>query len=113
MIFAIENWTYRDKRTGAIGESREAKVTECVTLQKISRQSVQYGAPNQTDIRLASFVPLTVFCSPFVLEALDTGSNKSAIVACNKLLKKQPKNDLVKVGKSLTRLTFTNCFHRL
>lgn len=31
------------------------------------------------------------------IDAIDTGSNKSAIVACNKLLKKQPKNDLVKV----------------
>lgn len=33
----------------------------------------------------------------FVTEALDTGSNKSAIVACNKVLKKQPSNHLVKV----------------
>lgn len=31
------------------------------------------------------------------IDAIDTGSNKSAIVACNKLLKKQPKNDLIKV----------------
>ena len=31
------------------------------------------------------------------LDALDTGSNKSAIVACNKLLKKHPKNILLKV----------------
>lgn len=31
------------------------------------------------------------------LDALDTGSNKSAIVSCNKLLKKHPKSDLVKV----------------
>ncbi|KAJ6547637.1 actin cytoskeleton organization protein [Mycena capillaripes] len=36
-----------------------------------------------------------------IYEALDTGSNKSAIVACNKLLKKQPKNELVKTLKAL------------
>lgn len=35
------------------------------------------------------------------VEALDTGSNKSAILACNKLLKKHPKNDMVKVPPSL------------
>jgi hypothetical protein len=33
----------------------------------------------------------------FPPDALDTASNKSAIVACNKLLKKHPKNELVKV----------------
>ncbi|KAJ7063373.1 actin cytoskeleton organization protein [Mycena amicta] len=31
-----------------------------------------------------------------VYEALDTGSNKSAIAACQKILKKQPKHELVK-----------------
>ena len=31
------------------------------------------------------------------IDSLDTGSNKSAIVACNKLLKKHPQNELVKV----------------
>ncbi|EEB91119.1 hypothetical protein MPER_10577, partial [Moniliophthora perniciosa FA553] len=36
-----------------------------------------------------------------VYDALDTGSNKSAIVACNKLLKKYPKNELVKALKAL------------
>ncbi|KAF8651484.1 hypothetical protein AX16_004782 [Volvariella volvacea WC 439] len=36
-----------------------------------------------------------------VYDALDTGSNKSAIVACNKLLKKYPKNDLIKALKAL------------
>ncbi|TRM56244.1 N-acetyltransferase B complex non catalytic subunit-domain-containing protein [Schizophyllum amplum] len=36
-----------------------------------------------------------------IYDALDTGSNKSAIVTCNKLLKKQPKNMLVKALKSL------------
>ncbi|KAJ7940559.1 actin cytoskeleton organization protein [Mycena leptocephala] len=36
-----------------------------------------------------------------IYEALDTGSNKSAIVACNKLLKKHPKNELVKTLKAL------------
>ncbi|GJE87141.1 N-acetyltransferase B complex non catalytic subunit-domain-containing protein [Phanerochaete sordida] len=36
-----------------------------------------------------------------IYDAIDTGSNKSAIVACNKLLKKQPKNDLVKALKAL------------
>ena len=35
------------------------------------------------------------------LDALDTGSNKSAIVACNKLLKKHPKNILLKVLDSM------------
>ena len=35
------------------------------------------------------------------LDALDTGSNKSAIVACNKLLKKHPKNILLKVLSSI------------
>ncbi|KAK7020551.1 N-alpha-acetyltransferase 25, NatB auxiliary subunit [Favolaschia claudopus] len=36
-----------------------------------------------------------------IYEALDTGSNKSAIVACNKLLKKHPQNELVKTLKAL------------
>ncbi|KII88399.1 hypothetical protein PLICRDRAFT_54238 [Plicaturopsis crispa FD-325 SS-3] len=36
-----------------------------------------------------------------IYDALDTGSNKSAIVSCNKLLKKHPKNGLVKALKSL------------
>lgn len=34
---------------------------------------------------------------PHFLDALDTGSNKATIVACNKLLKKHPKSDLLKV----------------
>ncbi|KDR81676.1 hypothetical protein GALMADRAFT_58678 [Galerina marginata CBS 339.88] len=33
-----------------------------------------------------------------IYDALDTGSNKSAIVACNKLLKKHPKNELIKAS---------------
>ncbi|CCM04607.1 uncharacterized protein FIBRA_06789 [Fibroporia radiculosa] len=36
-----------------------------------------------------------------IYEALDNGSNKSAILACNKLLKKHPKNDLIKALKAL------------
>ncbi|KAE9409642.1 actin cytoskeleton organization protein [Gymnopus androsaceus JB14] len=36
-----------------------------------------------------------------IYDALDTGSNKSAIVACNKLLKKHPKNALVQSLKAL------------
>ncbi|KAK0210940.1 actin cytoskeleton organization protein [Desarmillaria ectypa] len=36
-----------------------------------------------------------------IYDALDTGSNKSAIVTCNKILKKQPKNELVKALKAL------------
>ncbi|KAF8077880.1 actin cytoskeleton organization protein [Lyophyllum atratum] len=36
-----------------------------------------------------------------IYDALDTGSNKSAIVACNKLLKKHPKNELIKALKAL------------
>ncbi|KAJ7774915.1 actin cytoskeleton organization protein [Mycena metata] len=36
-----------------------------------------------------------------IYEALDTGSNKAAIVACNKLLKKHPKNELIKALKAL------------
>ncbi len=32
-----------------------------------------------------------------LIEAIDTGSNKTALSSCNKLLKKQPQNDLVKV----------------
>ncbi|KAF8798082.1 actin cytoskeleton organization protein [Phlegmacium glaucopus] len=36
-----------------------------------------------------------------IYDALDTGSNKSAIVACNKLLKKHPKNVLLKSLKAL------------
>ncbi|KAI0345163.1 hypothetical protein BDW22DRAFT_1354055 [Trametopsis cervina] len=36
-----------------------------------------------------------------IYDAIDTGSNKSAIVACNKILKKQPQNDLVKALKAL------------
>ncbi|KAI0054150.1 hypothetical protein FA95DRAFT_1579189 [Auriscalpium vulgare] len=36
-----------------------------------------------------------------IYDAIDTGSNKSAIVGCNKLLKKYPKNDLLKALKAL------------
>ncbi|KAI0780924.1 actin cytoskeleton organization protein [Trametes elegans] len=36
-----------------------------------------------------------------IYEALDTGSNKSALLACNKVLKKQPNNTLVKALKAL------------
>ncbi|KAL0946591.1 hypothetical protein HGRIS_012792 [Hohenbuehelia grisea] len=36
-----------------------------------------------------------------IYDSLDTGSNKSAIVACNKLLKKHPNNDLLKALKAL------------
>ncbi|KAF5381081.1 hypothetical protein D9615_004014 [Tricholomella constricta] len=36
-----------------------------------------------------------------IYDALDTNSNKSAIVACNKLLKKHPKNELIKALKAL------------
>ncbi|KAE9393029.1 hypothetical protein BT96DRAFT_959176 [Gymnopus androsaceus JB14] len=36
-----------------------------------------------------------------IYDALDTGSNKSAILACNKLLKKHPKNALVQSLKAL------------
>ncbi|KAI0065400.1 TPR-like protein [Artomyces pyxidatus] len=36
-----------------------------------------------------------------IYDALDTGSNKSAILACNKLLKKYPKSDLLKSLKAL------------
>ncbi|KAF8636586.1 hypothetical protein AX17_003397 [Amanita inopinata Kibby_2008] len=36
-----------------------------------------------------------------IYDALDTGSNKSAIVTCNKLLKKYPKSDLIKALKAL------------
>lgn len=49
---------------------------------------------------------LNIYMSPFHTDAIDTGSNKSAIVACNKLLKKQPQNDLVKVSAfAMRRLT--------
>ncbi|TFK54787.1 hypothetical protein OE88DRAFT_1653277 [Heliocybe sulcata] len=36
-----------------------------------------------------------------IYDALDTGSNKSAILSCNKLLKKYPNNDLAKALKAL------------
>ncbi|KAH9854239.1 N-acetyltransferase B complex non catalytic subunit-domain-containing protein [Lenzites betulinus] len=36
-----------------------------------------------------------------IYESLDTNSNKSAILACNKVLKKQPNNHLVKALKAL------------
>ncbi|TFY83713.1 hypothetical protein EWM64_g296 [Hericium alpestre] len=36
-----------------------------------------------------------------IYDAIDTGSNKSAILSCNKLLKKYPKNDLLKALKAL------------
>lgn len=48
---------------------------------------------------------IDVYSSPFLIDAIDTGSNKSAIVACNKLLKKQPQNDLVKVRPSCVAST--------
>lgn len=36
-----------------------------------------------------------------IYDALDTGSNKSALVTCNKLLKKYPQNELIKALKAL------------
>ncbi|THH20680.1 hypothetical protein EW146_g718 [Bondarzewia mesenterica] len=36
-----------------------------------------------------------------IYDAIDTGSNKSALLACNKLLKKYPQNDLLKALKAL------------
>ncbi|OCH92237.1 hypothetical protein OBBRIDRAFT_465052 [Obba rivulosa] len=36
-----------------------------------------------------------------IYEALDTGSNKSALLACNKLLKKYPQINLIKALKAL------------
>ncbi|KAK2466858.1 hypothetical protein APHAL10511_001116 [Amanita phalloides] len=36
-----------------------------------------------------------------IYDALDTGSNKSALVGCNKLLKKYPQHDLLKALKAL------------
>ncbi|KAI0273734.1 N-acetyltransferase B complex non catalytic subunit-domain-containing protein [Gloeopeniophorella convolvens] len=36
-----------------------------------------------------------------IYDALDSGSHKSALVACNKLLKKHPKNDHIKALKAL------------
>ncbi|KAL9715211.1 mitochondrial distribution and morphology [Leucoagaricus gongylophorus] len=36
-----------------------------------------------------------------IYDALDTGSNKSALVSCNKLLKKYPQNELIKALKAL------------
>lgn len=35
--------------------------------------------------------------SGFIVDALETGSLKAALQACNKLLKKQPNSELVKV----------------
>ena len=52
-------------------------------------------------VRILSVLPVAVYLtshrSLYGTEALDTNSNKSAILACNKLLKKQPNNLLVKV----------------
>jgi len=39
---------------------------------------------------------------PHSPDAIDSGSNKTAILACNKLLKKLPNNNLVKVTESLS-----------
>lgn len=47
-----------------------------------------------------------------IAEALDTGSNKSAIVSCNKLLKKYPNNLLVKACRIPLRDNFPlTCLH--
>ena len=35
------------------------------------------------------------------VDAIDSGANKSAVATCNKLLKKYPKNDLIKVRLTL------------
>lgn len=54
--------------------------------------------------RLSMSSILALFNAP--LDALDTGSNKSAIVSCNKLLKKHPKNELIKVPDCCMPLDF-------
>lgn len=41
-------------------------------------------------------------------DAIDIGSNKSAIVSCNKILKKHPDNDLVKVRATRLRRESVN-----
>ncbi|KAF4576791.1 hypothetical protein EYR36_004771 [Pleurotus pulmonarius] len=49
---------------------------------------------------MSSFAALERQLRP-IYDSLDTGSNKSAVVACNKLLKKHPGNELVKALKAL------------
>ena len=51
--------------------------------------------PSMVGAKLSLIYLNSVFNPP--LDALDTGSNKSAIVSCNKLLKKHPNNELIKV----------------
>jgi N-terminal acetyltransferase B complex non-catalytic subunit len=41
-----------------------------------------------------------------IYDALDSGSHKSALVTCNKLLKKHPKNDHLKVIVSMITILF-------
>jgi hypothetical protein len=48
--------------------------------------------------RALTIPDLTACFFPLHTDALDSGSNKSALVAANKFLKKTPKNALVQVG---------------
>ena len=49
--------------------------------------------------RLLSIISSGPICLRAPPDAIDSGSNKTAILACNKLLKKIPNNNLVKVRR--------------
>jgi hypothetical protein len=85
-------------------KSQLARVTLPSWFHLLSESSCKHvvcsGATNQAYLRSAKFrLPcnLRSFQNYAHIDALDSGSNKSAIVACNKLLKKSPKHDHIKV----------------
>lgn len=64
-----------------------------------------YGNGHVSTLLVCNLLTLHSISYSRMSDAIDTGSNKSAIVACNKLLKKQPKNDLVKVCSTMRNHT--------
>lgn len=51
---------------------------------------------------ILSFTPIIYLTASTSTDALDTGSYKSAIQTCNKLLKKQPQHETIRVRVTST-----------
>jgi hypothetical protein len=99
----VRTCTSGQSRTFAVAGDRRAP-TKVAAIPPQSRLTsfnvIPYPRASDTTnlwcVSIPLFLPAT---SPLQssLDALDSGSHKSALVTCNKLLKKHPKNDHLKV----------------
>jgi hypothetical protein len=118
--YAAEAEAHRDSRTGGILEGMlrvqgararlillddrpASHSTNCFNRPTTIPTSLIQCHPSPSSVRYDQFMVCQQFFIPSTspqqspLDALDSGSHKSAIVTCNKLLKKHPKNDHLKV----------------